>query len=565
MVPQTNSFLITTTFLFTLLRIHLQPISALDFIFNTFNSSSLLLYGNSTIQSSTLTLTSATTFSIGRALYPHSVPTKPHDSIHPLPFSTSFIFSVSPSPHFLPGHGFAFVFAPSSGINGTSSSQHLGLLNFTNDGNSSNHMFAVKFDVFKNQEFNDVSDNHVGLNVNSLTSFAAHDAGYWAVGEQGALKFRELKLNDGENYQVWIDYFDSKVNVTMARAGKARPAMPLINASVDLSAVFLDQMFVGFCAATGQLAESHRILSWSFSNSNSSIGDALVTSNLPSFVPPKDSVLRSKGFIVGVSIGGVCVAGCGVAIYVVLIQRKRGKKEVGEDIENWELEYWPHRIGYEEIYTATNGFSEENVMGYGGNGKVYKGMLVGGTKIAVKRISHETGHGVREFLAEVSSLGRSGSNGRASAQTDVFGFGVLVLEVVCGQKPVEERKPGLIDWVWGLKERGNLSSALDERLKGKGGYSEEEVVRVLHLGLLCAYPDPNNRPMMRQILKVLEGSSEGNQSAGEGVEMNLLDITRSPTRSHYRQNIAGVGHPSYADIRESFSSFYVAERVRRYC
>ncbi|KAK2976317.1 hypothetical protein RJ640_029221 [Escallonia rubra] len=676
MVPQTNSFLITTTFLFTLLHIHLQPISALDFIFNTFNSSSLLLHGNSTIQSSTLTLTSATTFSIGRALYPHSIPTKPHNSIHPLPFSTSFIFSISRSPHFLPGHGFAFVFAPSSGINGTSSSQHLGLLNFTNDGNSSNHMFAVKFDVFKNQEFNDVSDNHVGLNVNSLTSFAARDAGYWAVGEEGGLMFRELKLNDGENYQVWIDYFDSKVNITMARAGKARPAMPLINASVDLSTVFLDQMFVGFCAATGQLAESHRILSWSFSNSNSSIGDALVTSNLPSFVPPKDSVLRSKGFIVGVSIGGVCVAGCGVAIYMVLIQRNRGKKEVGEDIENWELEYWPHRIGYEEIYSATNGFSEENVMGYGGNGKVYKGILVGGTKIAVKRISHESGHGVREFLAEVSSLGRlkhrnlvglrgwckgeqssliliydymeNGSldkrlfeceesmilsweervkvlkdvacgvfylhegwearvlhrdikssnvlldkdmvgrlgdfglarmhhhgqlanttrvvgtvgymapevvrTGRASAQTDVFGFGVLVLEVVCGRKPVEERKQGLIDWVWGLKERGNLSSALDEKLKGKGGYSEEEVVRVLHLGLLCAHPDPNNRPMMRQILKVLEGSSEGNQSAGEGVEMNLLDIMRSPAWPHYLQNIAGVGHPSYADIRESFSS-----------
>ncbi|KAK2998483.1 hypothetical protein RJ639_023952 [Escallonia herrerae] len=502
MVPQTNSFLVTTTFLFTLLHIHLQPISALEFIFNTFNSSSLLLYGNSTIQSSTLTLTSATTFSIGRALYPQSLPTKTHNSIHPIPFSTSFIFSISPSPHFLPGHGFAFVFAPSSGINGTSSSQHLGLLNFTNDGNSSNHMFAVKFDVFKNQEFNDVSDNHVGLNVNSLTSFAAHDAGYWAVGEQGGLKFRELKLNDGENYQVWIDYFDSKVNVTMARAGKARPAIPLINASVDLSAVFLDQMFVGFCAATGQLAESHRILSWSFSNSNSSIGDALVTSNLPSFVPPKDS-------------------------------RKRGKKEVGEDIENWELEYWPHRIGYEEIYTATHGFSEENVMGYGGNGKVYKGVLVGGIKIAVKRISHESRHG------------------RASAQTDVFGFGVLVLEVVCGRKPVEERKPGLIDWVWGrgLKERGNLSSALDERLKGKGGYTEEEVVRVLHLGLLCAHPDPNNRPMMRQILKVLEGSSEGNHSAGEGVEMNLLDIMRSPTWSHHRQNIAGVGHPSYRTNR----------------
>lgn len=73
--------------------------------------------------------------------------------------------------------------------------------------------------------------------------------------------------------------------------------------------------------------------------------------------------------------------------------------------EDWEFEYWPHKMTYREIDAATDGFSDENVIGFGGNGKVHKGVLQGGTEIAVKRISHEN-DGMREFLAEVSSLGR---------------------------------------------------------------------------------------------------------------------------------------------------------------
>jgi len=44
---------------------------------------------------------------------------------------------------------------------------------------------------------------------------------------------------------------------------------------------------------------------------------------------------------------------------------------------------------YEEIEAATKGFSEENVIGFGGNGKVYKGVLRGGVEVVVKHISHE--------------------------------------------------------------------------------------------------------------------------------------------------------------------------------
>ncbi|XP_015900965.3 probable L-type lectin-domain containing receptor kinase VII.2 [Ziziphus jujuba] len=670
-------FITTISIIFSL-----NPVSpTTEFVFNTnFNSTNLLLFGNATIQSSILSLTyDSITFSMGRALYPLKIPTKPTNSSSStglLPFSTSFIFSVAPAEHLLPGHGFAFLFVPLPGMNGTSPAQHLGLFNFTNDGKSNNHVFAVEFDVFENQEFKDIDDNHVGLNVNSLTSVASHTAGYW----DGAEEFKELEIVSGVNYQVWIEFLDSRINVTMAPAGSRKPKRPLISEVVDLSSVLLDEMYVGFTGATGQLVESHRILAWSFSNTNFSIGDALVTQNLPSFVVSKGSVFGSKGFIAGVCLAGIfLLVGSGLLVVWFVVLRRKGKKKEDEEIEDWELEYWPHRIDNQEIYAATEGFSEKNVIGFGGNGKVYKGVLAGGIEVAVKRISLQNEDGMREFLAEISSLGRlkhrnlvglrgwcksekrsmvlvydymeNGSldkrifeckesvmlsweqrikvlknvacgvlylhegweakvlhrdikasnvlldkdmnarlgdfglarmhhhgtlsstttrvvgtvgymapevvqTGRTSVQTDVYGFGVLVLEVVCGRRPIEEGKPSLVDWLWRLMERGELVSALDERLKTRGGYSMEEVERVLYLGLLCVNPEAQGRPTMREVVKVLEMKADAAEtSEDEGMEVNLLEKMKTTAMfSKFGINFGGRGHPTIEEIRQSHSS-----------
>ena len=643
----------------------------------------MLLYGSATVESRILTLTNDTNFLIGRALYPQKIPTKKPNSSYVYPFSTSFIFSMVPYKNTLPGHGMVFIFVPFTGIEGATSSQNLGLLNYTN-GNSKSHVFGVEFDVFKNQEFDDISANHVGIDMNSLKSVEAHDAGYWPnsqgsnnanSGAQDEKSFKELKLNNGENYQVWIDYSDSLINVTMAPVGLARPQRPLLSVRLNLSEVFEDEMYVGFTSSTGQLVQSHKLLAWSFSNSNFSLSEMLITTGLPSFVLPKSSIVRSKGFIAGVTVGGFFVIGLG-ALFWIKRQRRRAR-ERGE-MEEWELEYWPHRITYQEIEAATKGFSEENVIGVGGNGKVYKGVLKGGgAEIAVKCISHEN-DGMREFLAEISSLGRlkhrslvglrgwckrekgsfmlvydymeNGSldkwvfecdeskmlsyedririlkdvasavlylhegweakvlhrdikasnvlldkdmngrlgdfglarmhdhgqvpnttrvvgtvgylapevirSGRASAQTDVFGFGVLILEVMCGRRPIEEGKPPLEEWAWQFMVQGQLLNALDERLRARGGFDEEEVEKVLHLGLLCAYPDPSARPSMRQVVKVLEGKIELDESECEDMDIYLLQKMKSRDMwSEFQQNCGSSLHPTFEDIRQTQSSF----------
>ncbi|XP_010470827.1 PREDICTED: proline-rich receptor-like protein kinase PERK9 [Camelina sativa] len=63
-------------------------------------------------------------------------------------------------------------------------------------------------------------------------------------------------------------------------------------------------------------------------------------------------------------------------------------------------------FSYEELVKATNGFSEENLLGEGGFGSVYKGILPDGRVVAVKQLKIGGGQGDREFKAEVETLSR---------------------------------------------------------------------------------------------------------------------------------------------------------------
>lgn len=62
---------------------------------------------------------------------------------------------------------------------------------------------------------------------------------------------------------------------------------------------------------------------------------------------------------------------------------------------------------YKNLYKATRGFNDSELIGAGGFGQVYKGMLHAGDEVvAIKRISSNSGHGMREFISEIASLGR---------------------------------------------------------------------------------------------------------------------------------------------------------------
>uniref|UniRef100_A0A0C9SB76 TSA: Wollemia nobilis Ref_Wollemi_Transcript_77_2478 transcribed RNA sequence n=1 Tax=Wollemia nobilis TaxID=56998 RepID=A0A0C9SB76_9CONI len=105
--------------------------------------------------------------------------------------------------------------------------------------------------------------------------------------------------------------------------------------------------------------------------------------------------------------------------------------------------------------------------------------------------------------------------GKATAESDVFSFGIVLLEVATGRRVVERKPPlaegNLVDWVWSLYGEERVGDCADPRLKVDGELSYEEreqIRRVLVLGLACSHPDPQLRPSVRQALQVLINPSE---------------------------------------------------------
>ncbi|XP_022151362.1 probable L-type lectin-domain containing receptor kinase S.5 [Momordica charantia] len=100
---------------------------------------------------------------------------------------------------------------------------------------------------------------------------------------------------------------------------------------------------------------------------------------------------------------------------------------------------------------------------------------------------------------------------RATAETDVYAFGILVLEVVCRRKrtsknPSSGYEGHITNWVWEFQERGEIVEAGDGRIGGQ--HEEEEMERALIVGLACCHPNPHERPTMKNVLKVLKGEAD---------------------------------------------------------
>ncbi|XP_010030829.2 probable L-type lectin-domain containing receptor kinase S.5, partial [Eucalyptus grandis] len=98
--------------------------------------------------------------------------------------------------------------------------------------------------------------------------------------------------------------------------------------------------------------------------------------------------------------------------------------------------------------------------------------------------------------------------GKATRESDIFGFGAVILEVVCGQRPWTRTGfdgfQFLADWVWSLHRDGRILAAVDGRLGGD--YAVEEARRLLLLGLACSHPIAAERPKTPAIVQILSGS-----------------------------------------------------------
>jgi hypothetical protein len=373
-----------------------------QFVFDGFKGANLTLDGMATVTSDgLLLLTNATKQLKGHAFYPAPLRfNRTPNGTATRSFSTAFVIGIIGAYEELSSHGMAFVVASSRNFTSALPGQFLGLVSSATNGNATNHLFAVEFDTILNSEFNDMSGNHVGIDVNGLNSIDADNAGYY---DDATDAFRNMSLVSRKAMQVWVD-FDGQtmqVNVTMAPLEVARPRKPLLSTTVNLSSVIDgDTAYVGFSSASGILFCRHYVLGWSFNMDGAA--PALNISSLP-VLPVTFPKPRSKTLEIVLPIASaVLVFAVGAAVFAFL--RRRGM--YAEVKEEWEATFGPHRFSYKDLHHATNGFSDERLLGIGGFGRVYRGVLASKVEVAVKKVAHGSRQGMREFVAEVVSIGR---------------------------------------------------------------------------------------------------------------------------------------------------------------
>ncbi|XP_058092189.1 cysteine-rich receptor-like protein kinase 44 isoform X6 [Magnolia sinica] len=316
-------------------------------------------------------------------------------------------------------------------------------------------------------------------------------------------------------------------------------------------------------------------------------------------------------------------------IVACLLRRKKSKPVIDKGIEGNDQESLKFDLG--TIRAATDNFFEDNKLGEGGFGAVYKGRLSDGQEIAVKRLSRHSGQGLEEFKNEVALIAKlqhrnlvrllgcciegeeklliyeyvpnasldkflfdpnkkanldwqrrykiiggvargllylhedsrlriihrdlKASNvlldvemnpkiadfgmarivgvdqtqgntnriagtygymapeyamhGQFSVKSDVFSFGVLLLEIVTGQKNRDfyqsDRSEDLPSYVWKHWKDSTVLELIDPTISES--FSSSEVMRCIHIALLCVQEDVIDRPTMSSIVLMLNSFS----------------------------------------------------------
>ncbi|KAG5065025.1 hypothetical protein JHK86_008756 [Glycine max] len=232
---------------------------------------------------------------------------------------------------------------------------------------------------------------------------------------------------------------------------------------------------------------------------------------------------------------------------------------------------WGRWYSLKELENATEGFAEQNVIGEGGYGIVYKGILMDGSVVAVKNLLNNKGQAEKEFKVEVEAIGKvkhknlvglvgycaegaqrmlvyeyvdngtleqwlHGDVGPASPLTwdirmkiavgtakgyvspeyastgmlnegsDVYSFGILLMELITGRSPIDySRPPGemnLVDWFKGMVASRHGDELVDPLIDIQP--SPRSLKRALLVCLRCIDLDVSKRPKMGQIVHMLE-------------------------------------------------------------
>lgn len=140
----------------------------------------------------------------------------------------------------------------------------------------------------------------------------------------------------------------------------------------------------------------------------------------------------------------------------------------------------------------------------------------------------------------------------ASLKGDVYGFGVVLLELVTGQKPLEvitaeqEFKGNLVDWLSQLSSSGRVMEAVDRSIYGTG--YDEEILQFVSVACTCVVSRPKERPSMYQVYQALRTIGETHSFSEQFDEFPLIYGKQQEidVRNNFMNRKIGKRDPSFA-------------------
>ncbi|KAJ6743068.1 BINDING PROTEIN putative-RELATED [Salix viminalis] len=409
-------------------------------------------------------------------------------------FNTTFVLNVQ-NRTASSGEGLAFILTADPAVPAGSYGQWLGIVDSRSNGTPEAQIVAVEFDTRKSFP-EDLDDNHIGLDVNSVYSRRSVSLNESGIYIPASKDIKVVVQYDGKNMTVFVG--DDMKN-------------PVLSEPLDLSAYLPEMVYIGFSGSTSDHTQLNCVKSWEFTGSD------ITKPKLWVWILVAGSVL-------------LLLVGVGVAFF---FYRKRGYEgnrldnacpNIEEEILGFSTA--PKKYKFKELSRATgvahaveylhNGCTNRvlhrdikasNVMlGFNSDAKLGDFGLAR-TIIHNEQTHHSTKElaGTPGYMAPESIL-----TGRATAETDVYAFGVLILEAACGRKPGGKAEhddyiSNIVHGLWELYRRGTILEGADPRLDGI--FKKEEMERVLILGLACCHPSPKSRPSMKTVLQVLTGEA----------------------------------------------------------
>ncbi|XP_065882217.1 L-type lectin-domain containing receptor kinase S.6 [Euphorbia lathyris] len=328
---------------------------------------------------------SFTSTGVGRAIYLYPIQFIDPTTNTPASFSCRFSFTIIQSPGCPFGDGMAFLIT-SSADSFSFSNGYIGLPGPAL--NPQDSFIAVEFDTHSDASFSDINDNHIGIDVNTIVSFASVDA-----------MSNGLDLRSRRQITAWIEYIDvAKLVRVWASYSHTKPKIPILEARIDLSEHFKEYMNVGFTAGNGQGSAVHIVDHWQFRTfwSPPSVNPTGEENCFMCYLQDSDEIenpnhkfqeRRTKIREVGLGLGGLSAFLVSIVAIISIIIFFLTKKNNGNSRICKGDGSGPTRLSIAEIKAATLGFHRSRVIGEGASATVYKGFLPSVGAVAIKRFN----------------------------------------------------------------------------------------------------------------------------------------------------------------------------------